>query len=92
MCVCVLTERERVHMRSFLQTHMGVRSCNGIQVCVAIKRVFVHESIKEQLVDCLVAEAEAAIVGDGMSDPQTKTTRQMPRSQKQYPTVRGDIN
>ena len=40
------------------------------QICVAIKRLFVHRDVFKPLVDRLVALAEAAVVGDG-SVPET---------------------
>lgn len=36
------------------------------QVCMAIKRIYVHEALYEQLVTSLVRHAENIIVGDGM--------------------------
>ena len=43
---------------------------NTGQVCVAIKRVFVHESKYEEMVDALAEQANAAkeVMNDGMSD------------------------
>lgn len=41
------------------------------QVCVAIKRIYVHESILQPLVDALVQLAEAAVVGDGSDSATT---------------------
>lgn len=39
---------------------------NSGQVCFALKRLYVHESIYDALVDELVKLADAAVVGDGM--------------------------
>jgi acyl-CoA reductase-like NAD-dependent aldehyde dehydrogenase len=44
---------------------------NSGQVCMAIKRIYAHESIYEQLCDALVDEAKKAKVGDGL-DPATE--------------------
>jgi acyl-CoA reductase-like NAD-dependent aldehyde dehydrogenase len=44
---------------------------NSGQVCMAIKRIYVHESIYDALCDALVAEAKKAKVGDGL-DPDTE--------------------
>ena len=44
---------------------------NAGQVCLAIKRVYAHESIYEELCAELAKLAESAIVGDGM-DPNTQ--------------------
>ncbi len=44
---------------------------NSGQVCMAIKRIYAHESIYEKLCDALVEEAKKAKVGDGL-DPATE--------------------
>jgi acyl-CoA reductase-like NAD-dependent aldehyde dehydrogenase len=44
---------------------------NSGQVCSAIKRVYVPESLHDDLVDALAAKAAAAKVGDGM-DPESE--------------------
>jgi len=44
---------------------------NAGQVCLAIKRVYAHESLYEELCSELAKLAEAAVVGDGM-DPATQ--------------------
>jgi acyl-CoA reductase-like NAD-dependent aldehyde dehydrogenase len=44
---------------------------NSGQVCMAIKRIYAHESIYEELCDALVAEAKKARVGNGL-DPDTE--------------------
>ena len=41
---------------------------NNGQVCSAIKRVYVHESHHDELVDALSARARAATVGDGLGE------------------------
>jgi acyl-CoA reductase-like NAD-dependent aldehyde dehydrogenase len=43
---------------------------NSGQVCMAIKRIYAHESIYEQLCAALVAEAKKAKIGNGL-DPAT---------------------
>jgi acyl-CoA reductase-like NAD-dependent aldehyde dehydrogenase len=43
---------------------------NTAQVCIATKRLFIHESIYEALRDRLVAMARATVVGDG-SEPDS---------------------
>lgn len=43
---------------------------NSGQVCMAIKRIYVHESIYDELCDALVEEAGNARVGSGL-DPET---------------------
>lgn len=44
---------------------------NSGQVCVAIKRLYVHRSIYDEICEELVAQAEAAVVGDG-TDPLSR--------------------
>ncbi len=41
------------------------------QICVAIKRLFVHQSIFEPLVERLVALAKEAVVGNGLDEKTT---------------------
>jgi acyl-CoA reductase-like NAD-dependent aldehyde dehydrogenase len=41
---------------------------NSGQVCIAIKRLYAHESVYDALCDELVALADAAVVGDGMAE------------------------
>ena len=44
---------------------------NSGQVCMAIKRIYAHENIYDELCDALVAEANKAKVGNGL-DPGTE--------------------
>ena len=44
---------------------------NSGQVCIAMKRLYVHESIYDAMVDELVTLAEAAVVGDGLEQGTT---------------------
>jgi acyl-CoA reductase-like NAD-dependent aldehyde dehydrogenase len=48
----------------------GAAFANSGQVCIAIKRLYVHESLYSPLCDELAALAQRAVVGDGM-DPGT---------------------
>ena len=41
---------------------------NSGQVCMAIKRIYAHESVYDELCDALVEQANAAVVGNGL-DP-----------------------
>lgn len=41
---------------------------NNGQTCIAVKRVYVPESLHDAVVDALVAEAEQVVVGDGMDE------------------------
>jgi acyl-CoA reductase-like NAD-dependent aldehyde dehydrogenase len=43
---------------------------NSGQICLAVKRVYVHSAIRDRLVEELAARARAAVVGDGF-DPRT---------------------
>jgi acyl-CoA reductase-like NAD-dependent aldehyde dehydrogenase len=43
---------------------------NSGQICLAVKRVYVHSSIHDALVEQMVQRARAAVVGDG-ADPAT---------------------
>ena len=44
---------------------------NAGQICTAAKRVYVHESLYEELCDALAALANAAVVGDGLEQGVT---------------------
>ena len=44
---------------------------NAGQVCMAIKRVYVHEKIYDEMCDELTKLAEAAVVGDGLQQGST---------------------
>ncbi len=41
---------------------------NNGQTCVAVKRVYVPESLQDAVVEALVAEANSVVVGDGMDE------------------------
>jgi len=59
---------------------------NSGQVCMAVKRIYAHESVYEALCEALAAEARAARVGDGL-DAQTQFGPIQNR--KQYERVLG---
>ncbi|MDX6740621.1 aldehyde dehydrogenase family protein [Actinocorallia sp. A-T 12471] len=44
---------------------------NSGQICVALKRLYVHESVYEPMVEALAAIAREAVVGDGFADGVT---------------------
>jgi acyl-CoA reductase-like NAD-dependent aldehyde dehydrogenase len=44
---------------------------NSGQVCLALKRLYVHESIYDEMCDALVAIADRAVVGDGLEEGVT---------------------
>ncbi len=49
----------------------GAAFANNGQVCVAIKRLYVHEKIYDEMVDELAKLANAAVVGDGLEKGTT---------------------
>jgi acyl-CoA reductase-like NAD-dependent aldehyde dehydrogenase len=49
----------------------GTAFANNGQVCIAIKRLYVHEKIYDQMVDELAKQANAAVVGDGLEKGTT---------------------
>lgn len=49
----------------------GAAFGNSGQVCIAIKRLYVHEAIYDAMCDELAALADAAIVGDGLEQGTT---------------------
>jgi hypothetical protein len=55
-----------VNLRSVAPKIFRGAMYNSGQVCIAIKRVFVHESQYDELCDLLVLEAKKAKFGDGM--------------------------
>jgi len=46
----------------------GVGFHNNGQTCAALKRLYVHESQYEEMCDALAAQANAAVLGDGMQE------------------------
>ncbi len=50
----------------------GAAFRNNGQVCVAVKRVYVHRDQQDQLCDALVARARAARVGNGLDETTTQ--------------------
>lgn len=66
----------------------GAAFQNSGQVCIAMKRVYVHESIYDAMCDELAKLAQAAVVGDGLE----QGTQFGPLQNKaQYDKVRGYI-
>tara|TARA_R110000850_G_scaffold67188_4_gene149629 strand:- start:14911 stop:16314 length:1404 start_codon:yes stop_codon:yes gene_type:complete len=49
----------------------GGAFANNGQVCLAIKRLYVHESIYDEMVDELSKHAQAAVMGDGLAEGTT---------------------
>jgi acyl-CoA reductase-like NAD-dependent aldehyde dehydrogenase len=62
---------------------------NSGQVCMAIKRIYAHESVYDGLCDALVEEAKKAKVGNGL-DPDTELGPL--QNKMQYDKVRGIID
>lgn len=46
----------------------GVAFVNNGQVCVAVKRLYVHDSLYDKMCDALARLADAAVVGDGLDE------------------------
>ena len=61
---------------------------NSGQVCMAIKRIYAHESVYEALCQALAAEAQAARLGNGLEASSTLGPIQ---NQRQFERVRGLI-
>lgn len=55
---------------------------NNGQVCSVIKRVYVHESLHDQLVEALVAQAESVTIGNGVDDPDFGPLNNEPQLQR----------
>lgn len=62
---------------------------NSGQVCMAIKRIYAHESVYEALCQALAAEAQAARLGNGLEAGSTLGPIQ---NQRQFERVRGLIS
>jgi acyl-CoA reductase-like NAD-dependent aldehyde dehydrogenase len=62
---------------------------NSGQVCLAIKRLYVHESIYDEMCDKLAKLAEAAIVDDGLKQGTTLGPLQ---NKMQYEKVKGFLD
>lgn len=62
---------------------------NAGQVCLAIKRVYVHNSIYQEVCDRLAALADAAVVGDGL---EQGTTIGPVQNRMQYDKLRGFLD
>lgn len=58
---------------------------NSGQVCIAMKRLYVHESIYDEMVDELATLANAAVIGDGL---EQGTTHGPLQNKMQYDRVR----
>ena len=62
---------------------------NAGQVCIAVKRAYVHESIYDEMCNELTSLAEQAIVGDGLNQGTTIGPIQ---NKKQYEKVRNYLD
>jgi acyl-CoA reductase-like NAD-dependent aldehyde dehydrogenase len=63
---------------------LGAFSTSG-QICFAIKRLFVHESRHDELVDALSAVLDTTVVGDGL---EPETTMGPVNNERQFTLVR----
>ncbi|KAH7367425.1 4-trimethylaminobutyraldehyde dehydrogenase [Plectosphaerella cucumerina] len=66
----------------------GVALYNSGQVCIAIKRIYVHSSIYREFLDAMVAYAKTLVVGDGSAKD---TTHGPVQNKMQYDRVKGLI-
>jgi len=71
---------KRIYLASFMSTG---------QICMALKRIYVHRSRYDELVAGLTAVAEKQVIGDGLLAETTMGPINNPR---QYETVMGMIN
>jgi acyl-CoA reductase-like NAD-dependent aldehyde dehydrogenase len=71
---------QRIYLASFMSTG---------QICMALKRIYVHRSRYEELVNGLIAVASKQVVGDGLLP---ETTMGPINNSRQYETVMGMIN
>lgn len=55
-----------VDVKAVAQQLFGCAMLNAGQVCIAVKRIYAHEDIYDELCDELAALAESAIVDDGL--------------------------
>ena len=67
----------------------GTAFANNGQVCIAIKRLYVHESIYDDMVSELSKLANAAVVGDGLEEGTTLGPIQ---NKMQFEKVRGLVD
>ncbi len=50
---------------AFMRMYLGAFASSG-QICMALKRLYVHESRYDEVVDGLTAACERAVIGDGL--------------------------
>jgi len=55
---------------AFMRMYMGAFMSSG-QICMALKRLYVHRSRYDEVVEGLTAAADRAVVGDGLLDDTT---------------------
>jgi acyl-CoA reductase-like NAD-dependent aldehyde dehydrogenase len=77
-----------VDVKSVAPKIFAYATANAGQVCLAIKRVYVHESQYDAMCDEMAALAKSAVVGDGMK-PNTQIGPL--QNQMQYEKVKGLI-
>lgn len=62
---------DRVDVRAAARALMGTRFYNAGQVCVAPKRLVVHEAVADELVAALSDRLSRVVVGDGLAEGTT---------------------
>lgn len=65
----VLDDAE-LNAETFQRMYMGTFASTG-QICMALKRLYVHESRYDEVVEGLTAACNRAVVGDGLADSVT---------------------
>ncbi|OBT62486.1 hypothetical protein VE03_08001 [Pseudogymnoascus sp. 23342-1-I1] len=72
----------------------GVIFSNSSQVCLAIKRLYVHESIFEEFCDALVAAVKAFKLGEGVGEGENDPTMNIGpvQNEMQYERIKGFFN
>ena len=66
-CPAIVCADAGLDLAAKILSYKGFR--NGGQSCSSVNRVFAHESIHDELVQRLTAEAERMTMGDGITDP-----------------------
>ena len=61
----IMLEDVALSDEAFMKMYLGAFASSG-QICMALKRLYVHESRYDEVVDGLTAACERAVVGDGL--------------------------
>lgn len=66
----IVLEDADLSPEAFMKMYMGAFASTG-QICMAMKRLYVHHSRYDDVVDGLTAACQRAVVGDGLLDETT---------------------